>query len=133
MVGCTFLINPFILLVLFKMHWICSSELNFESKNKPKCFWKLTWWIGLSLKCNDGYGLELFFRLNSNSWACLQGSGLKFIFHCSVHSQIFERSWLTDYERLIVLAVISSTLENKEVLTAKSFGLDCTPFGKSFT
>ena len=55
--------------------------------------------------------------------ACLQGSGLKFIFHCTAHSEIFERPWL----RLTVLVVISSTVESKEVLPPKSFGLDYKP------
>ena len=33
--------------------------------------------MGLSLKRNDGCDLELIFRLNSNSWVCLQRSGIK--------------------------------------------------------
>ena len=51
---------------------------------------------------------------------CLQGSGLKFIFHCTDHSEIFEKSWF----KLTVLVVKSCTAENKEVLPAKSFGLE---------
>ena len=66
------------------------------------------WWTGLSLKFNDGYGFEHVFRLNSNSWACLLRSGLKFIFHCTAHSEIFVRSLL----RVTVLVVISCTAEN---------------------
>ena len=111
MIGCSFLINPIILHVLIKMHWICSSKLNFGSKNKPKCFWSWTWWTGLSLKFNDGYDLELVFWLNSKSWACLLGSRIKFIFHCTAHSEIFIRSLF----RLTVLLVISCMVENSVV------------------
>ena len=129
MIGCSFLINPIILRVLIKMHRISSSKLNFGSKNKPKCFWSWTWWAGLSLKFNDGCGLELVFRLSSNSWAFLLESRSKFIFHCTAHLEIFVRSLF----RLIVLVVIPCTVENKEVSSAKSFGLlECKPFGKSF-
>ena len=60
MIACSFLINPIILRVLIKMHWICSSKLNFASKNKPRGIWSLTWWTGFS--------------------SCLHGSGLKFVF-----------------------------------------------------
>ena len=129
MTGCSFLIDPIILHVLIKMPWIYSSKLNFGSKNKPKCFCSWTWWTRLSLKFSDGYSFELVFRLNSNSWAYLLGSGLKFIFHCTSHSEIFFRSLFT----LTVLVVISSLVENKELLSAKSFGLDCKPLGKSKT
>ena len=128
MIGCSFLINPIILHVLIKMYWICSSKVNFGYKNKPKCFCWWTWWTGLSLKFSDGYGFELVLWLNSNSWACLLGSGLKFIFHHTAHSEIFVRSLF----RLIVLVVIPCMVENKEVSSAKSFGLDCKPLGKLF-
>ena len=32
MIGCSFLINPIILRVLIKMHWICSSKINVDLK-----------------------------------------------------------------------------------------------------
>ena len=128
MTGCSLLIYLIILRDLFKMHWICSSKDNFGFRNKHKCFWSWTWWTRLSLKCNDGYDLELDFWLNSNFWACLQGSWIEFIFHCTVHSEILERSWL----RLTVFVIISCTAENKEMSSAKIFGLDCKSFGKSF-
>ena len=36
MIGCSFLISAIILHVLFnKIHYICSSKFNFQSKNKP--------------------------------------------------------------------------------------------------
>ena len=38
MVGCSFLINPIILRALIKMHWICSSKLNFGTKKKLRAF-----------------------------------------------------------------------------------------------
>lgn len=53
---------------------------------------------------------------------------IKFIFHCTAHQEIFERSWF----RLTVLVVILLKAENKKVLSAKSFWLDCKPVGKSF-
>ena len=83
---------------------------------------------GLSLKFNDRYDLELIFPLNSNLRAYLQGSRLKFIFHCTVHLEIFVRSWF----RLTELMMISSTVENKEVSSVKRFGLNREPFCKSF-
>ena len=79
--------------------------------------------MGLSLKFIDGYGLELVFRLTS-----LLGSALKFVFHGTAHSEIFVRSLF----KMTVLVVISCTVENKEMSSAKSFGLDCKPLGKSF-
>ena len=69
-------------------------------------------------------GLDLIFWLKSNSSACLQGSELTFIFLCIVLEDIFER--------LTVLAVISYTVENKGGPSAKSFGLQCKLFGRSF-
>ena len=105
-----------------------TNKLNFGSKNKLS---KSVLGIELGerdLKFNDGYVLELVFRINSYSRACLLGSELKFIFHCTVHSEIFVRSLF----RLTVFLVISCTVENEEVSSAKSFGLDCKQFGKSF-
>ena len=70
-----------------------------------------------------GYGFKLNIWLNHNSWACLQRLGLKFIFQCIAHLEILEISWF----RLIILVV-----ENKEVSSVESFGLDSKLFGKSF-
>ena len=54
---------------------------------------------------------------------------LKFAFHCAAHSEVFVILQL----RLTALVVISCTVEKNEVSSAKNFGLDCKPFGKSFT
>ena len=84
--------------------------------------------MGLLLKRNDGYGLEVSFRLNSNSRACLQRSGIKFISYYTNHSEIFERSWF----RVTVPVVISCVVENQEVSPAKGFALGCKLFHKLF-
>ena len=114
--------------VLFKIYWICSSNLKFGSKGKPKCFLSWIWLTWLSLKFNDGYSLETSFWPNSNCWTCLKRTKLKSIFHCTAHSEILVRSWF----KLRVLALMFCTKENKAVSSAKSFRLDCQPFGKSF-
>ena len=51
---------------------------------------------------------NLLFWVNSNSWACLLGSGLKFIFHCTAHSEILVRSLfrLTKISRLCISKTI---------------------------
>ena len=58
----------------------------------------------------------------------LNRSGLKFILHCTANTEISERSCF----RLILFMVIFCMVENKELLSAKGFGLDFKPFGKSF-
>ena len=122
--SCIVLISPIILLALIEMHCICSSKLNFAFKKKRKCFCsrmglsKVQWWVSFG---------TCFFWLNSNSWPCLLGSGLEFIFYCTAHSENFLRLLL----RLTALVVISCMVENK-VSLVKYFGLDCKPFGKSF-
>ena len=69
---------------------------------------------------------KLFLLLNSNSWDCLQESGLKLIVHCAAHSETFERSWF----RLTVVVVITCTIDNKKVSSVKRFWLECKTFSK---
>ena len=130
MISCRFLINPIILSDYLKKHWICSSNLILltAKQSKAKCLWSWTWWTGLPLKLNDGFGLKLIFRINTKSWACLQGSGLKLIFHFTAHSEKFVRSLF----RLTVPVVISCTVKNKEVVVSKKFWIKLKRFDKSF-
>ena len=106
--GCSFWISSNILCVLFKMHWICSSKLNFNLKTnlsalelnlKNAIFIKIQYWVWLG---------TYFFWLNSSFGAGLKGSELKSIFHCTAHLEIFKKSCF----RIIVFVVISCTVEN---------------------
>ena len=72
--------------------------------------------------------LTIFTQWVTLPWICFPKSWLKFLFHCVVYSDNFVRWWF----RLRVLVVISFTVEDKEVSSAKCFGLDCKHFGKLF-
>ena len=56
------------------------------------------------------------FLENITSRACLVGSGLKTIFHCSAHTQIFLKSWFSTF----AVSKGSQISENKEVPSANS-------------
>ena len=72
-----------------------SLNINFESKTNPKCFWAGQRLKGLLLNVIDGWGTVFNFLLKITSWAGLDGSGLKLIFHLKAHSLIFAKSLLS--------------------------------------
>ena len=72
-----------------------SLNINFESKTNPKCFWAGQRPKGSLLNVIDRWGTVFNFLLKINSWAGLDGSGLKLIFHLKAHSLIFAKSLLS--------------------------------------
>ena len=70
---------PFQALGIFVlMRWL---KFSFSSKYKPKCFWQEVRAIGELLKVTAGWSTLDAFRENNTSWASLDRSGLKGIFH----------------------------------------------------
>ena len=92
----------------------------------PNYFWED---VQVTLALLNSNGDENFFnlRLKVSSWACLVVSGLKFIFHWVTHLLILSKSLL----RLFAEALMSYITENKDVSSAKSFGLDERPSARS--
>ena len=65
----------------FFFFWICSLKLNLLYSNSPKCLWveQVTTFALLNVTERE-FSLFDFFE-KYTSWACLLGSGLKWIFH----------------------------------------------------
>ena len=70
----------------------CSPKFNFSSKIKPMSFWYGVWITWLLLRINTGWLGFLILREKVTSWASLEGSGLKFIFHWYAQLLVFSRS-----------------------------------------
>ena len=98
---------------------IWMSKNNFESKCRPKCFWKSTLLTGMLLKNIFESIFLVVFLLKMTSSTCFVGSGLKLIFHWNAHLFISFRSLFR------LLAVLSGALivENRDVLSANNSGL----------
>ena len=82
--------SPMGVLTLSSTYLKCSPTFSFSSKSKPSCFWDgvcMTW---LLLKINSGW-LGFFILREKITWACLEGSGLKLIFHWYAQLLIFSR------------------------------------------
>ena len=62
------------------------------SNIRPKCFCDETCWTGLLLEKIGGCTNFLILRVKITSCACLDGSGLKLIFHWKAHSFILSKS-----------------------------------------
>ena len=122
----SFFKSPIVLFVLLNTFFRCSSNVNLTSKITRRCVWKLTWETLLLLKSKGGCVTFFNFLLNI-SWACLQQSGLKVIFHWKAQSLIFLRSLFDS----IADVFISCTTENRDVLSANSLALDDKPSGRS--
>ena len=73
------------------------------------------------IKIQRGWESLLAFQLKITSWACLQGSGLKFIFHCCTQ-------WLVSAAELSLLC----STENKEVSSVMNLVFDDNSSAKSF-
>ena len=93
--------KPIVLFTLVKIVLIWMSNVNFESKCRPKCFWKSALLTGMLLKNILGWIFLVVFLLKMTSWACFVGSGLKFIFHWKAHLFIFFRSWWTIFHNML--------------------------------
>ena len=105
-------------MVLIAQSWI---------KHHPKMFMYLCWFNWSVIKVYTGCSEAVFFLLSIITWACLLGSGLKFIFHWKAQLPIFSKSSL----RSLVQVLISWTMENREVSSAKSLHSLLRPSDKS--
>ena len=110
---------PIPLLKIANLSFKCSLIFNLSSSLSPKCFWVFTFSTTRLLKYKSGCFVECDFLKNIISWACLLGSGLKTIFHCSAYSWIFLKSLFSTF----AVSKGSQISENKEVLSANSFTL----------
>ena len=98
----------------------CSPKFSFSFKNKPRWFWYgicITW---LLLKINTGWLGFLIVQEKITSSTCLEGSGLKPIFHWYSQFLIFSRSLF----KTLADKFVSRTAKNREVSSAKSLGFD---------
>ena len=105
-------------MVLVAQSWI---------KHIPRCLCICVDLTGLLSKCTTGCSEAVFFLLSIITWACLLGSGLKFIFHWKAQLPVFSKSSL----RSLVQVLISWTMENREMSSAKSLHSLLRPSDKS--
>ena len=92
-------------------------------------FWEDIFWV-VELLNKRGRSYTLFiFRQKITSWACLGGSGLKYIFHLLAQGLTLSRSLFSFCKVLIG----SRTTENIEVSSSKSFTLDSRLSNKQWT
>ena len=81
------------------------------------------------LKKNGGWLVLLINLLKITSWACLLGSGLKFIFLWKAQSLILLKSLFQS----VVLELIFWTTEKREISSANNFGFEFKSSDKSLT
>ena len=79
------------------------------------------------LKITGGWA-SLALREKTTSWACLETSGLKDIFHWYAHFDILSKSLFN----CITDTLTSSTTENMDVSSAKSFTVEDMSLLRSF-
>ena len=112
-------------LFIFSLIWYLNVSCSWRCI--PKCFWDdICWTVELLNKRGGCYSLFIF-REKISSWACLDGSGLKYIFHSLALRLTLSRSLFSFCEVLIG----SQTTKNIEVSSAKSFTLDSRLSDKS--
>ena len=87
--------------------------------------WVWITWLLLNIK--SGWLGFLILGEKITSWACLEGSGLKPIFHWYGQLLIFNKSLFKTFAD----EVISQTTEKREVSSAKSLGFDDNLVDKS--
>ena len=117
--------SPMGVLTLLSTYLKCSPTFSFSSKSKPSCFWYgvcITW---LLLKINSGW-LGFFILREKITWACLEGSGLKLIFHWYAQLLIFSRPLFQAANNFAF-----RTTKKREVSSAKSLGFDGNSYDKS--
>ena len=105
----------------------CSSKFSFLSSCIPKCFWEFVRATGMLLKVKGGWDDTDLLREKITSWACLEISGLKLIFHWKAHFVILVKSLFKSFVAFLILC----TVANNEVSSANSFGLHWRPSDKS--
>ena len=69
-----------------------SSNVKDASDIKPKYFCDETCWTGLLSKKTGGFTTFLTLQIKVTSYACLNRSGLKLLFHWKAHSFILSKS-----------------------------------------
>ena len=119
--------SPMNLLTLSVVFFKCLPKFDLSSKNIPRCFWYRFWFTGILLKINTGWFGFLILREKMTSWACLEGSGLKLIFHWKPQLHILMKSFFNSFAYVFLLW----TTEKGEVPSAKGQGLDDKPVDKS--
>ena len=97
----------------------CSSKFSFLSSCIPKCFWEFVWATGMLLKVKGGWGDTNLLREKIISWACLEISALKLIFHWKVHFVVLVKSLFKSFVAILILC----TVANSEISSVNSFGL----------
>ena len=107
------------LLTIANLSFKCSLKLNFLSSLSLKCFWVFAFPTTRLLKYKSGCFGECAFLEKITSWACLLGSRLKTIFHCSAHSRSFLKSLFSTF----AVSKGSKISENKEVSSANNLTL----------
>ena len=98
-----------------------------SSRCISKCFWGDICWTVELLNKRGGWYILSILREKITSWACLDESGLKDIFHLLAQRLTLSRSLFSFYEVLIG----SRTTENIEVSSVKSFTLGSSLSDKS--
>ena len=98
----------------------CSSNVKYVPNITRQCFCDETCWTGLLVKKIGGCTIFLTLRVKITSYACLDRSGLKLIFHWKAHSFILSKS----SQSCLAVAFGSFINVNKEVSSGKSFGFD---------
>ena len=88
------------------MYWLClqytlnaHQKFNFSSENKPRCFWYGVCINWLLLKIKTGWLGFLILLEKITSCTCLEGSGLKFIFHWYAQLLVFSRFLAGHYSK----------------------------------
>ena len=120
-------ITPIVLFVFYSTFSRCSTKFSFLSSCILKC-WKFVWATGKLFKAKGGWNAKVdLLREKITSWACLEISGLKLIFHWKTHFVILVKSLFKSFVALSILCTVASN----EVSSANSFALHWRPSDKS--
>ena len=85
-------IIPIPLLALFIFSLIWCLDVSPSPRCTANCFWDYICWTVELLNKRGGWYTVLIFREESTSWACLDGSGLKDVFHLLAQRLTLSRS-----------------------------------------
>ena len=106
----------------------CMPKFNFESNTRPRCFWKGKLWTPFPMKVRLEWTTLDFSLEIKSSLALFLGSGLKGIYHWSVHLLIFSRSLF----KFLAVSLTFLTAENRDVSSADSLGEQQSSEGRLF-
>ena len=105
--------RPIVLFTLLCTIVRCKLKSNLVSNTIPRCFWEEDDLNKFWLKSNGGWLILLIFLQRITSWACLLGSGLKFIFHRKAQSLILLKSL---FKSVVVVELILWTTEKRSII-----------------